>query len=82
MRAPAASTANLFYKISKAAYIQYIRVLQYSLVLRNAHAFPLLPAALASVSFGFVLVRVRVRIFENSWVVPHTHGTEFRENSA
>ena len=29
--------------------------------LRNARAFPLLPAALASVSFGFVLVRVRVR---------------------
>ena len=28
--------------------------------LRNARAFPLLPAALASVSFGFVLVRVRV----------------------
>jgi len=32
------------------------------LVLRNARAFPLLPAALASVSFGFVLVRVRVRV--------------------
>jgi len=29
--------------------------------LRNARAFPLLPAALASVPFGFVLVRVRVR---------------------
>jgi hypothetical protein len=28
--------------------------------LRNARAFPYLPAALASVSFGFVLVRVRV----------------------
>jgi hypothetical protein len=26
--------------------------------LRNARAFPLLPAALASVPFGFVLVRV------------------------
>jgi len=36
------------------------RVIQYLLVLRNARAFPLLPAALASVSFGFVLVRVRV----------------------
>jgi hypothetical protein len=31
------------------------------LSLRNARAFPLLPAALASVPFGFVLVRVRVR---------------------
>jgi len=31
------------------------------LCLRNARAFPLLPAALASVPFGFVLVRVRVR---------------------
>jgi len=31
------------------------------LCLRNARAFPLLPAALASVSFGFVLVRVRVQ---------------------
>jgi hypothetical protein len=29
--------------------------------LRNARAFPLLPAALASVPFGFVLVRVRVQ---------------------
>ena len=35
------------------------RVIQYLLVLRNARAFPLLPAALASVSFGFVLVRAR-----------------------
>jgi len=33
------------------------------LCLRNARAFPLLPAALASVSFGFVLVRVRVRVY-------------------
>jgi len=33
------------------------------LCLRNARAFPLLPAALASVPFGFVLVRVRVRYF-------------------
>jgi len=32
------------------------------LCLRNARAFPLLPAALASVPFGFVLVRVRVRM--------------------
>jgi hypothetical protein len=31
-------------------------------VLRNARALPLLPAALAFVSFGFVLVRVRVRL--------------------
>jgi hypothetical protein len=30
------------------------------LCLRNARAFPLSPAALASLSFGFVLVRVRV----------------------
>ena len=29
---------------------------------RATHACPLLPAALASVLFGFVLVRVRVRI--------------------
>jgi hypothetical protein len=29
--------------------------------LRNARAFPLLPAALASVPFGFVLSRVRVQ---------------------
>jgi len=35
--------------------------------LRNARAFPLLPAALASVPFGFVLVRVRVRF------LPSTH---------
>jgi hypothetical protein len=30
------------------------------LCLRNARAFPLLPAALASVPFGFVLVRVQI----------------------
>ena len=35
------------------------------LCLRNARAFPLLPAALASVPFGFVLVRVRVLGAEN-----------------
>jgi len=35
---------------------------QTSNYLRNARAFPLLPAALASVSFGFVLIRVRVRV--------------------
>jgi hypothetical protein len=33
------------------------------LCVRNARAFPLLPAALASVPFGFVLVRVRVRVY-------------------
>jgi hypothetical protein len=38
------------------------RVIQCLLVLRNARAFPLLPEALAFVSFGFVLVRVRVRV--------------------
>ena len=32
----------------------------YDFVLRATHARTLLPAALASVSFGFVLVRVRV----------------------
>jgi len=33
----------------------------YDFDLRATHARTLLPAALASVSFGFVLVRVRVR---------------------
>jgi hypothetical protein len=33
----------------------------YDFYLRATHARELLPAALASVSFGFVLVRVRVR---------------------
>ena len=32
----------------------------------NARAFPLLPAALASVPFGFVLVRARVRLLRNT----------------
>jgi len=36
------------------------------LCLRNARAFPLLPAALASVPFGFVLVRVRVPMARNA----------------
>jgi len=34
----------------------------YGFDLRATHARTLLPAALASVSFGFVLVRVRVHI--------------------
>ena len=34
----------------------------YDFDLRAAHAHTLLPAALASVSFGFVLVRVRVLV--------------------
>ena len=38
------------------------------LCLRNARAFPLLPAALASVPFGFVLVRVRV-LYLHLWHV-------------
>ena len=37
-------------------------IIPHLLCLRNARAFPLLPAALASVPFGFVLVRVRVRV--------------------
>jgi len=37
------------------------RMIPHLLCLRNARAFPLLPAALASVPFGFVLVRVRVQ---------------------
>jgi len=37
------------------------------LCLRNARAFPLLPAALASVPFGFVLVRVRSSIGSQKW---------------
>jgi hypothetical protein len=35
--------------------------------LRNARAFPLLPAALASVPFGFVLVRVRLGLTDSDW---------------
>ena len=34
----------------------------YDVDLRASHARTLLPAALASVPFGFVLVRVRVRV--------------------
>jgi len=53
------------------------------LCLRNARAFPLLPAALASVPFGFVLVRVRVLreffgvekgLFRNTWPSDHGNG--------
>jgi hypothetical protein len=42
----------------------------YDFDLRATHARTLLPAALASVSFGFVLVRVRVRLrFQKSQVL-------------
>jgi len=37
-------------------------ILFYDFDLRASHARTLLPAALASVLFGFVLVRVRVRV--------------------
>ena len=39
-----------------------LTLLIYDFDLRATHARKLLPAALASVSFGFVLVRVRVRL--------------------
>ena len=39
-------------------------IIPHFLCLRNARAFPLLPAALASVPFGFVLVRVRMSPLE------------------
>jgi len=48
------------------------------LCLRNARAFPLLPAALASVSFGFVLVRVRVQVNQEAMPV----GTDRRLSGA
>jgi len=41
---------------------QSLRYPLYDFDLRATHARTLLPAALASVSFGFVLVRVRVRV--------------------
>jgi hypothetical protein len=39
----------------------------YDFDLRATHARTLLPAALASVSYGFVLVRVRVRVAVEAW---------------
>jgi len=45
--------------------------------LRNARAFPLLPAALASVPFGFVLVRVRVRITTRHGIKKERRVSEF-----
>jgi hypothetical protein len=49
------------------------RCIPHLLCLRIARAFPLLPAALASVPFGFVLVRVRVLkcllFIYNTWCV-------------
>jgi len=44
-------------------------IIPHLLCLRNVRAFPLLPAALASVSFRFVLVRVRVRYGPAAWCV-------------
>jgi len=70
------SRAFLFIALRSAQHPQIPRLLQFFeefgqcpspsciiphlLCLRNARAFPLLPAALASVLFWFVLVRVRV----------------------
>ena len=51
---------------------QNVRVLHYPLYdfdLRATHARTLLPAALASVSFGFVLVRVRLCLGSNSLAI-------------
>jgi len=46
----------------------------YAFDLRATHARTLLPAALASVSFGFVLVRVRVRAMEVMVMVAVQNG--------
>jgi hypothetical protein len=51
------------------------------LCLRNARAFPLLPAALASVPFGFVLVRVRVRS-HNKYVTEISLGFVYSRSSS
>jgi hypothetical protein len=45
----------------------------YDFDLRASHARTLLPAALAAVPFGFVLVRVRVRVFLE--FIPTEHAT-------
>jgi hypothetical protein len=43
------------------------------LCLRNAHVLQLLPVESASVSFGFVLVRVRVRKYFDTGPKPSTN---------
>jgi len=51
----------------------------YDFDLRASHARTLLPAALASVSFGFVLVRVRVSTLSRLKTVNQLYsGTTFR----
>jgi hypothetical protein len=48
--------------------------------LRNARAFPLQPAALASVPFGFVLVRVRVQRFiiqSFKWAISYRQSSTY-----
>ena len=46
-----------------------VHYILYDIDLRATHARTLLPAALASVSFGFVLVRVRVRVHRSGRVL-------------
>ena len=63
-----------FLQIFRGIWPMPLSLLNYSalLCLRNARAFPLLPAALASVLFGFVLVRVRrhSRSTKLGWATP------------
>ena len=47
----------------------------YDFDLRATHTRTLLPAALASVSFGFVLVRVRIQFICTLAIRPHSGGT-------
>ena len=54
----------------------------YDFDLPATHARTLLPAALASVSFGFVLVRVRVRVinFKRDWGVLSNSASAVQRN--
>ena len=49
-------------------YLSLFALPSYDSDLRASHARTLLPAALASVPFGFVLVRVRVRIMMVTYI--------------
>jgi len=59
------------------------RTIPHLLCLHNARAFPLLPEALASVPFGFVLVRVRVpKYVQTNFVVTSAGGRSRISHSA
>ena len=67
MSAPLTQRSLLFGNVIMSAPLTQRSLLFVNVIISASHARTLLPAALASVPFGFVLVRVRVRESTGKW---------------